>query len=85
VPPAPETEGTPDIEEAEEDPDTEEDPDIEEAEEAPDAEETEEAPEDRPAARRFPPVSRRSHLPPAVPGLKAMTAARQANGTAGST
>ena len=37
----------------------------------------------RPPRRR--PASRRTKRPPAVPGLKAMTAARQPNGTAGST
>ena len=38
-----------------------------------------------PAVRRTASASRRSQSPPAVPGLNAMTAARQANGTAGST
>ena len=38
-----------------------------------------------PTVRRTASASRRSPAPPAVPGLNAMTAARQANGTAGST
>jgi hypothetical protein len=44
-----------------------------------------EDPDGRAPGRRVAPVSRRNQLPPAEPGLKAMTAARQANGTAGST